>query len=123
MPQLTIQLLDHFQAALDGQPIASIESNKVWALLAYLAVEADRPHSRDELIGLLRPDQPDAAARTNLRRALANLRDAIGDRISATPFLAATSDSLQLPHTVQCSIDVFVFLESSRLGLGLSASS
>ena len=57
---------------LDSQPIAGFESNKVRALLAYLAIETDRPHSRDELVGLLWPEQPDATARANLRQALAN---------------------------------------------------
>ena len=68
MPHLSLSLLGTFQATLDGQPIAGFESNKVRALLAYLAVEAGRPHARDELTGLLWPDQPDAAARANLRK-------------------------------------------------------
>ena len=71
MPQLVLRLLGPFQAMLDERPITGIESNKVRALLAYLAVEADRPHSRDELIGLLWPEQPDVTARANLRQALA----------------------------------------------------
>jgi DNA-binding SARP family transcriptional activator len=95
MPQLALHLLGPFQATFDERPLTGIESNKVRALLAYLAVEADRPHSRDELIGLLWPDQPDATARANLRQALANLRNAIGDRTSKTPFLSTTSDSIQ----------------------------
>ena len=82
MPSLSLSLLGPFQAVLDGHPVSGLESNKVRALLAYLAVEADRPHSRDELIGLLWPDQPDTTARANLRQALANLRNAIGDRTS-----------------------------------------
>jgi hypothetical protein len=61
MSTLTVSLLGAFQATLDGRPITGFESNKVRALLAYLAVEADRLHSRDELIGLLWPDQPDTA--------------------------------------------------------------
>src|SRR5512136_1682333 len=111
MPHLALHLLGPFQALLDGQPIAGFESNKVRALLAYLAVEADRPHSRDELIGLLWPEQPDVTARANLRQALANLRNAIGDRSSDTPFLSTTSDSIQFQRTEQCSIDVVQFIE------------
>jgi DNA-binding SARP family transcriptional activator len=38
--------LGPFHVTLDGKPVAGFESNKVRALLAYLAVEADRPHSR-----------------------------------------------------------------------------
>jgi predicted ATPase/DNA-binding SARP family transcriptional activator len=111
MPQLALQLLGPFQATLDERPLTGFESNKVRALLAYLAVEADRPHSRDELIGLLWPDQPDATARANLRQALANLRSAIGDRTSDKPFLSTTSDSIQFNRTELCTIDVVVFTE------------
>ena len=109
MPSLSLSLLGSFQAVLDGHPVAGIESNKVRALLAYLAVEADCPHSRDELIGLLWPDQPDATARANLRQALANLRHAIGDRTSTTPFILATFDSVQFQRSSNSSIDVVTF--------------
>jgi len=108
---LSLSLLGPFQATQDGQPLTGFESNKVRALLAYLAAEADRPHSRDELIGLLWPDQPDATARANLRQALANLRNVIGDRTSATPFLSTTSDGIQFQRSERCSIDVVVFAE------------
>src|SRR5512147_1038275 len=111
MPVLSLFLLGSFQAILDDRPIAGFESNKVRALLAYFAVEGDRPHSRDELIGLLWPDQPDATARANLRQALANLRNAIGDRAAQAPFLSTTSDSIQFQRSEQCSIDVVVFAE------------
>jgi len=109
MPQLRLQLLGPFQATLDERPITGFESNKVRALLAYLVVEADRPHSRDELIGLLWPDQPDATARANLRQALANLRNAIGDRTSEAPFISTTTDSVQFNRTDRCWIDVVQF--------------
>ncbi|HET7089224.1 MAG TPA: BTAD domain-containing putative transcriptional regulator [Anaerolineae bacterium] len=109
MPTLSLTLLGAFQAALDGRPITGFESNKVRALLAYLVVEADRPHSRDELIGLLWPEQPDATARANLRQALANLRQVIGDRTAQSPFLLVTSDSIQFQHPENSGIDVTAF--------------
>ena len=84
MKNLRISLIGQFQATLDSQLITTFESNKVRTLLAYLAVEADRPHARDELIGLLWPEQPDATAR-------ANLRNAIGDRTSEAPFISTTT--------------------------------
>ena len=80
MAHLSVALLGPFQATLGGAPISDFESDKVRALLAYLAVEADRPHRRDALAGLLWPDYSNRAARTNLRNTLANLRQAIGDR-------------------------------------------
>jgi predicted ATPase/DNA-binding SARP family transcriptional activator len=106
---LSITLFGSFQAALDGQPVTRFESSKVRALLAYLAVEADRPHSRDELIGLLWPDQPDSTARTNLRQALANLRLALDDRETTTVFISHTSDGIQFQPTSDHAIDVMIF--------------
>ena len=37
MAHLSLSLLGPFQATLDGQPIAGLRTNKVCALLAYLA--------------------------------------------------------------------------------------
>ena len=80
MVHLSLSFLGPFQVTRDGQPITGFESSRVRALLAYLAVEADRPHSRESLVGLLWPDWPQPSATANLRQALANLRRAIGDR-------------------------------------------
>ena len=113
MPQLVLRLLGPFQATLGERPITGFESNKVRALLAYLAVEADRPHSRDELIGLLWPDQPDATARANLRQALANLRQVIGDRKTETPFLLVTSESIQFQRLEDCRVDATTYIALS----------
>src|SRR5207244_3842511 len=62
MAHLTLTFLGSFQATLDGTPISRFQTDKVRALLAYLAVEADLPHSRASLCGLLWPDQSDDAA-------------------------------------------------------------
>ena len=43
MGHLSASFLGPFQATLDGQPVAGFVSNRVRALLAYLAVEVDRP--------------------------------------------------------------------------------
>jgi len=49
MSHLELRLLGTFQASLDGLPVSPFESGKVRELLAYLAVESDSPHTRDEL--------------------------------------------------------------------------
>ena len=49
MSRLTLSTLGPLQVTLDGKPVTGFESNKVRALLAYLVVEAGRPHSRDAL--------------------------------------------------------------------------
>ena len=67
MPRLAIFLFGPFQVTLDGAPVTDFKTNKGQALLAYLAVEADRAHERESLTGLLWPEQPEEAARVNLR--------------------------------------------------------
>jgi predicted ATPase len=106
---LSITLFGSFQATLEGRPITRFESNKVRALLAYLAVEADRPHSRDELIGLLWPDQTEATARANLRQALANLRLALGERDAAAAYIRITPDGIQFQSADHPPLDVYAF--------------
>src|SRR3954463_10870663 len=96
MSRLSLSLLGRLQITLNRQPVGGFAYNKARALLVYLAIEADRPHHRDALVGLLWPELPDTAARTNLRQALANLRETIGDATSTPPFLLITRDTIQL---------------------------
>jgi DNA-binding SARP family transcriptional activator len=63
MAHLAIRLLGPFRVTLDGESITGFESDRVHALLATLAVEADRPQRREKLVGLLWPDWPERSAR------------------------------------------------------------
>jgi DNA-binding SARP family transcriptional activator/predicted ATPase len=110
MAHLSLSLLGPFQVTLDGQPVTGFKSNKVRALLAYLAMEADQPHPREVLAGLLWPDWPDRDALGNLRYALSNLRQVIGDRSAEPPFLLITRDTLQFNPTGDHSLDVAAFI-------------
>jgi DNA-binding SARP family transcriptional activator len=117
MAHLSLSLLGPFQVTLDRQPVTGFKSNKVRALLAYLAVEADRPHHREVLAGLLWPDWSDRDALSNLRYALSNLRRVIGDRAQAggrdaePPFLLVARDTLQFNTASDHSLDVAVFTD------------
>jgi predicted ATPase/DNA-binding SARP family transcriptional activator len=77
--QQSITLLGSFQVQRDGVAVTRFHGDKVRALLAYLALESDRPHARAALAGLLWPEQPDAQALRNLTQALVRLREALGD--------------------------------------------
>jgi DNA-binding SARP family transcriptional activator len=110
MSRLSIHLLGPFYVTLDEEPVTEFESNKVRALLAYLAVEADRPHSRDELIGLLWPDQPERTARRNLSQALFNLRRTIRDDDVTPPFLHVTRRAVQFNLESDQWLDVAQFV-------------
>lgn len=106
LAHLVLSLLGGFQVELDGHPVTEFKSNKVRALLAYLAVEAGRPHRREALAGLLWPEQTDRAALGNLRYSLASLRRALGERSSATPFLLITHDTIQFNPASGTWLDV-----------------
>jgi DNA-binding SARP family transcriptional activator len=85
------------------------ESDKARALLVYLAVEADRPHRRESLVGLLWPDCPEQVARHNLRQALFNLRQAIGDHAATPPYLLISRDAIQFNRASDFSLDLAQF--------------
>jgi DNA-binding SARP family transcriptional activator/predicted ATPase len=112
---LSLSLLGPFQVTLDGEPVTGFESNKVRALLAYLAVEASQPHPRTVLAGLLWPDRPDQAAFASLRNALSNLRNAIGDRArfgdrhATLPLLQITRETIQFDPASDHWLDVAAF--------------
>lgn len=96
---------------LDGQPVNGFTYNKARALLAYLAVESQRAHSREALVGLLWPDLPEDVARTNLRQALSALRQVISDAAASPPFLHVTRDSIQFNAASSLSLDVTNFTQ------------
>jgi hypothetical protein len=62
MNKLTIHLLGDAQFRLNDGPPLPLEAGKASALLAYLAVEAARPHARQTLAELLWPERADADA-------------------------------------------------------------
>src|SRR3954469_8299946 len=79
MTRLDLSFLGPFAVRLDNEPVTGFTSDKVRALLAYLAVEGRRPHRREALAGLLWPDYPDADALASLRQAIHKLRQALGE--------------------------------------------
>jgi DNA-binding SARP family transcriptional activator len=110
MARLSIFLLGPLQVALDDEPIVDFVTDKARALLAYLAVESDRPHRRDALAGLLWPERSQQKARQNLRQALNRARQAIGDnRDVAVPFLLISRKNLQFNADSDYWLDVAAF--------------
>ena len=78
--RLEVRLLGGFRVDLAGEPVRAFESQKVRALLAYLACHRDRDLTREHLADLLWPESDPEAARRNLRQALYNLRQGLGER-------------------------------------------
>ncbi len=111
MAGLSISLLGPVQVLVDGTRSAAFSYNKARALLAYLAIESGHTHQRDTLVGLLWPDLPNDAARANLRQALADLRQAIGDAAATPPFLHITRETVQFNANSVYALDVAAFRE------------
>jgi DNA-binding SARP family transcriptional activator/predicted ATPase len=111
LANLALSLLGTFQVLLGGQPATGFKSNKVRALLAYLATEADKPHRREVLAGLLWGDMPDQDALSNLRYSLANLRQVIDDRYVKPSYLLINRDTLQFNIQSDAWLDVAHLLE------------
>ncbi|MGD2048265.1 MAG: BTAD domain-containing putative transcriptional regulator, partial [Chloroflexota bacterium] len=106
---LSLSFLGTFQVSLNKEANTWFESDKVRALLAYLAVEGDRPHRRDALAESLWPEFPSSRARRNLNQALLNLRQTIGDREATPPFLLADRTSIQFNLEASFELDVAEF--------------
>lgn len=115
MPHLELTFLGTFQIIRDGRPVPRFRVNAARALLAYLAVEADRPHRRETLAGLLWPEVPDATALKYLRHTLSELRKAIGDD-DHTAFLHITRSTLQfnLDRSASAWLDVAAFMRGAH---------
>ena len=109
MARLILSLLGPLYITLDGEPLTAFRSDKERALLAFLALEADRSHRREALIGLLWPEQPESLALNNLRKSLARLRQAIRDQEADPPFLLITPKTIQFNSKSDYWLDVANF--------------
>ena len=109
MARLSLSFLGPLQVMLDGQAVARFESNKIRALLVYLAVESARPHPREVLADLLWPDWPDRSALANLRHALASLRHLLGDPQADPPILLISRETVQFNARCDHALDVALF--------------
>jgi DNA-binding SARP family transcriptional activator len=109
MTHLSITLLGSLRLFLDEKPAVGFQTNKVRALLAYLAVEADQSHRRESLAELFWPERPEGVSRKNLNQAIANLRKTIGDREASLPFLQVARDNVRVNVASDYLLDVTAF--------------
>ncbi|HUO85783.1 MAG TPA: BTAD domain-containing putative transcriptional regulator [Thermoanaerobaculia bacterium] len=111
---MQIQLFGGFDVRDDGADEVRFESQKVRALLAYLAAQEGRPFSREHVSSLLWPEADGESSRRNLRQALYNLRQS----------LPALDEALEVSHQNVAlnlgpadRVDVVEFLAALRRGL------
>ncbi len=103
---IKLYLFGGFRAEDQQASPLAFATNKVRALLAYLAATPGQVHARQQVAHLLWPAATEAIALRNLRTTLVRLRATLGD----PPWLAATRQEVQLtaePH--QLWIDVAAF--------------
>ncbi|MCE7985208.1 MAG: hypothetical protein DYG89_28890 [Caldilinea sp. CFX5] len=111
MPTLTISLLGGFSVTAAGEARTAFAYDKVRGLLAYLVVEADRPHRRDWLATLFWPDQARRSALQSLSQALYQLRRALGETAGATPYLLTTPQTVQFNTHSDFWVDLHEFTQ------------
>ena len=112
MPRLSLSFLGSFAVQVDGEAFDDFATDKIRALLAYLAVEADRAHPRAVLATLLWPDYSDSDAMRNLRQSLYRLRLALDSRAPDlfAQVIEVTRQSVTL-HSAAVDVDLLRFEE------------
>ncbi len=107
MTGVEIELLGPFGLLVDGRPLTELYSDKVRALVSYLAAESGRPHRRETLAGLLWPDYLESSARQSLSQALFALRRALARAgHDDTPWLVINYETVALSQAPGCRVDV-----------------
>jgi DNA-binding SARP family transcriptional activator len=109
---LDIHLLGDFHLLCDGVPLTSVNTARLQSLLAYLVLHRAAPQSRYYLAFLFWPDSSEAQARTNLRKLLHGLRQALP---KADSFLEVSVQTLQWQADAPFILDVADF-ESAVAG-------
>ncbi|MBE2224379.1 MAG: AAA family ATPase, partial [Anaerolineae bacterium] len=83
MTMLHLEFLGQVRIALGGEPISELASDKLVALLAYLALTGDT-FSRPQLEALLWGESPPENAQTSLRTAVYNLNKRLDNALQST---------------------------------------
>jgi DNA-binding SARP family transcriptional activator/predicted ATPase len=86
--------------------VTAVNTNRLQALLAHLALHAGILQSREHLAFLFWPDSTEPQARTNLRQLLHHLRSALPD---GGQFIESDSQNILWRPTAECAIDVADF--------------
>ena len=106
MGKLRINLFGRLRVT-DGDGAAiSVPGKKPQALLAYLALNAGKPQSRDHLAALLWGERFDEQARQSLRQGISKLRKALGD---GSPEVLVTDGDGVMLNTDAADIDTADF--------------
>ncbi|MGF1566688.1 MAG: BTAD domain-containing putative transcriptional regulator [Nodosilinea sp.] len=103
---LGIRLLGGFGLYYRGKAVAGFKSERCQALLAYLVLHRQVPHSRQQLASCLYPDVFEAQSRPGLRKDLYNLRQGLPE---AAQFLHIDAQGVQWNQDADLNLDVAEF--------------
>lgn len=106
LPPLDIRLFGPLEIRIQDRPLPKLRTRKGYWLLALLVLRHGRPVERDWIAGTLWPDSDQSQAYASLRRALTDLRQAIG--ADAMRLCAPTPQTLCLDLT-GARVDVLDF--------------
>ena len=100
---LQITLLGGFRLANDEEPLTTMASTRVQALLAYLLLHQETPQPRQQIAFHFWPVSSESQARTNLRKLFLQLRRALPD---ADNFLTFDNQTIQWRTDAPYTLDV-----------------
>lgn len=106
MGKLRINLFGRLRVTDGDGAVISVPGKKPQALLAYLALNAGKPQSRDHLAALLWGERFDEQARQSLRQGISKLRKALGD---GSPEVLVTDGDGVMLNTDAADIDTADF--------------
>jgi adenylate cyclase len=104
-----LELLGRFELCSAAGEAVNLSGKKIQALVAYLAVEGRRTHTRDRLAALLWGEMGDERSRHNLRQALSKIRRGCEE------LLVADGETIRLNDAI-CDVDTREFERSVRSG-------
>jgi predicted ATPase/DNA-binding SARP family transcriptional activator len=110
MSELIFSFLGPVQLSHPQTGEITIPKRKALALLTYLLIEVDHPHTRESLLGLLWPGHSTAAAQNNLRVTCSQLQKHFEKaQKDAQPFLISNRLDLQFNPLNRYELDVTLF--------------
>ena len=113
MEQLSLSFLGALHVQLGKQHISKFRSVNVQALLIFLAMQPERPFSRDVLATLLWPDETEKVTRTNFRQTLYQLRKLLEpEQDPERPFLLISRQTVQFNPDSPTQLDVTHFRQA-----------
>lgn len=110
MDPYRIRLFREFEAQCQNQPVANLGSKKALELLSYLMINRERPHTREQMAGLLWENNSATQAKQYLRQVLWQLQSAL-DQSDYSPgcLLSIESDWISFNLNENVWLDVAEF--------------